>query len=796
MSDRRAPVATYRLQLRPEVGFDDVATLAPYLARLGVSHVYLSPVLQAVPGSTHGYDVVDHSALDADLGGAEGFDRMTRALREHGLGVVVDVVPNHMALPVPETLNQAMWSVLERGPDSPYARWFDVDWSAAQPVLVPVLGRRIGEVLDAGELVIDRSGARPLLRYHDHVLPVRPGTEDLPLPDLLDAQHYRLAYWRVGDDELNYRRFFDIDTLAAIRVEDAQVFAESHALLVALVAEGKVDGLRIDHPDGLADPRTYLRRLHLATDGAWVVVEKVLEEDEQLPLDWRCAGTTGYDALRAVDGLFIDTAGLARLTHLHAELLPVPEPFDEVALSAKREVARRLLGAEVERLVAVVESVGDEDVQLRDHSPRALTDALVELLARMPVYRAYVCPGEDPPAESVAVLMAAAAAAAAYAPDLADEVGALRDLALGRFGRSARKDEFVVRFQQTTGPVMAKGVEDTAFYRWYPLVSLCEVGGDPTGSHVGVDAFHAWARRQQERWPHGMTTLSTHDTKRSEDLRLRLAVLSELPGEARRAFDAFRWAAERHAATPDVPSPQVAYLVWQNLVGAWPVRPERMADFVTKALREAKRETSWQSVDTAYEAAVQGWLAAALDDPVVLAPVAALVAVLEPFARSNTLSAKLVQLLMPGVPDVYQGCEAIDRSLVDPDNRRLVDFGAHAAWLDGGEGPDAEKVHLVATALRVRRERAECIGADATYTRLSARGPAAEHMVAFGRGADVVVVATRLPARLARRGGWDDTLLQLRGAWREELSGSTWGGDVRLADLLTGLPVALLTRLP
>lgn len=792
------------MQLQPGFGFDEVAALAPYLAELGISHAYLSPVLQAAPGSTHGYDVVDHSALNVEHGGAEGFDRMVRALHDFGLGVVVDVVPNHVAVPTPEHDNQVLWSVLKHGPDSSYARWFDIDWTARQAVLIPVLGQRIGAALASGEIVVDRSGPEPVVRYHEHAWPVRPGTEDLPLGELIDAQHYRLAYWRVGDEELNYRRFFDVDTLVAIRVEDPAVFAESHALLIALVHEGKVDGLRIDHPDGLADPRAYLERLAEATDGAWVVVEKILEGREALPEDWRCSGTTGYDALRVVDGLFVDSDGLGRLVELHAELGEGLADFDTVAHDAKREVAKRVLQAEVQRLVEVVEAIGAEDIRLRDHSKRSIARAVTELLVAIPIYRAYVVPGDVASAAAVTTFETAVAEAAERVPDLADELAALRDLALGRFGRSKRKDEFVVRFQQTCGPVMAKGVEDTAFYRWYPLVSLCEVGGDPRGHDIGPAAFHEWATRQQDRWPLAMTTLSTHDTKRSEDLRMRLAVLTELPAEAAAAFTAFRWAAER-LVTRDVageaaPSPHVEYLVWQNLVGAWPITVDRMATYVQKALREAKQQTSWQVVDEVYEAAVLRWLGRILDDRAVVEALEMIVARLEPFAQSNSLSAKLIQLTMPGVPDIYQGCEGIDRSLVDPDNRRLVDFVARARSLQALAGEvagdaESQKLSVVQTALRLRRDRPDSFGAKGGFVPLRASGSNAEHAVAFVRGSDVLIVATRLAARLATEGGWEDTSIRLPdGMWVDALGGTHFSGDVLMSDLLEALPVALLVR--
>ena len=404
------------------------------------------------------------------------------------------------------------------------------------------------------------------------------------------------------------------------------------------------------------------------------------------------------------------------------------------------------------------------------------------------------CPDEQPSQEAVRIIETAGADAAERSPDLADELEALCDLALGRFGRSGRKDEFVVRFQQTCGPIMAKGIEDTAFYRWFPLVSLCEVGGDPTGSDIGVGAFNRWATHQQAEWPLGMTTLSTHDTKRSEDVRCRLAVLSELSDDGSRAFDAFRVAASQYAAQ-GVPSPRVSYLVWQNLLGAWPISFDRLSAYVTKALREAKQETSWQDISRDYESAVLGWLEAAMADPLVMEPLEALVGRMAPYALSNTLSAKLVQLTMPGVPDIYQGCEAVDLSLVDPDNRRAVDFASRLGWLAGGEGPDADKVCVVRTALRVRREHPSSFGSDGTYEPISAVGPAAEHCVAFARGHHVIAVATRLPAGLDARGGWADTSLPLpAGRWLDELSRKVYADDVRLAELLEQRPVALLTR--
>ncbi|HUR75887.1 MAG TPA: alpha-amylase family glycosyl hydrolase, partial [Sporichthya sp.] len=366
--------STYRLQLGPDLTFSDAARSVPYLADLGISHLYLSPILQATPGSTHGYDVVDHTRLSDDLGGRDGFSALCAAARDAGLGIVVDVVPNHMALPTPASLNAPLWSVLRDGPGSPYARWFDVDWTVPdRAMLMPLLGRRIGECLAAGEISVDLSGTEPLVRYYDHVLPVRPGTEELDLPTLLDRQWYRLAYWRVADEELNYRRFFDIDTLAALRVENDEVFHDSHRLLAELVRDGLIQGLRVDHPDGLADPHGYLTRLQEITGGCWVVVEKILEAEEELPVDWACAGTTGYDALLRAGGVFADPAGLAPMVEVWQRLSSADGAdsspnYPEVVEAAKRAVVRDHLYAEVERLVTLLADICHDDIVLRDHT--------------------------------------------------------------------------------------------------------------------------------------------------------------------------------------------------------------------------------------------------------------------------------------------------------------------------------------------------------------------------------------------------------------------------------------------
>ena len=827
-----APASTYRLQLTPEFGFAAAAETVDYLADLGVSHAYLSPVLDAVPGSAHGYDVTDHARVRPELGGEQGLRALTERLHARGLGVVLDIVPNHMAVPDDLTLNRQLWSVLRDGRDSPYAHWFDIDWAAQDDrMLLPVLGGPLESCL--GDLRVDDSGGpdgEPVLRYFEHVLPVWPGTSRLPMRGLLESQHYRLSWWRDAAAELNWRRFFDISTLIGVRVEDQDVFDATHQVIVRLVTEGVVDGLRVDHPDGLADPRGYLRTLAAATGGAWVVVEKILAADEALPPDWACAGTTGYDALRVVDGLFLDPAGSGPLSAEYRRFRGTPGDdspgtrFAEVAAGAKREIAGGSLAAEVSRLAHLLGGVSLGWVSA-DASPDDARAVLTEVLAGFPVYRAYAYPGESPSAASQAAIGQAVDRAKERLPrrlrGLAADLGAAA-LGLRRpvSGAAGRAGEFVVRFQQTTGPVQAKGVEDTACYRWSRLISLNEVGSDPDLLGVEPGEFHAAAGRLAADWPATMTTLSTHDTKRQEDVRARLAVLSEIPQAWGRQVSSWHDRAMTlglGGRTADAVDPDTEYLLWQTLVGAWPISGERLTGYLTKAIREAKLRTSWVAPNQEYEAAVLGLASGALDDPELRAGVARFVAGIAADAAVNSLGAKLVQLTMPGVPDVYQGCEEAAFSLVDPDNRRPVDFarirrdlleldagldaGRHGDLAaDGAEaGPDAfgrTKLFVTSRALRLRHARPQWFAGS--YQPLSASGTAAGHVVAFQRGEQAVTVATRLPAGLRRGGGWRDTTLALPGgSWADLLTGTVYrGGAVAMAEVTGRLPVALLVPEP
>jgi (1->4)-alpha-D-glucan 1-alpha-D-glucosylmutase len=781
---RPVPVSTYRIQLTPDFGFDDAAAAVPYLADLGVTHLYCSPYLQAAPGSQHGYDVVDHSRVSSELGGLPAFERMVAACKQARLGIVLDVVPNHMAVSEPESQNAAWWAVLRDGPLSPYADWFDIDWNSADnpgKVLVPVLGGPLGEVVDELELLEDR------IRYYEHEVPIDPGTRvDGDVLATLDRQHYRLCHWRVAVEELDYRRFFDVTTLAGVRVEDPHVFEATHRLILQQVRDGVLDGLRIDHPDGLADPQGYLRQLAEGTGHGWVVVEKILEPGEALPEQWLCAGTTGYDALNRVLGLFVDPAGEQPLTDLWIQQTGSRASYEQVVDTTKHLVLDQVLVAEVNRLTELGLRVCRTDPVLRDTTRRAFREGLVELLASFGVYRAYLPPTGPADAQARAHLAEAVEQASVRVPRRAAEIALVARLALAEGPGGEAAAQFVTRFQQTCGPVMAKGVEDTAFYRYLRFAALNEVGGDPGRFGLPVQEFHEACRVQQADWPVSQTTLSTHDTKRSEDVRARLVLLAQCPREWGEAVVRWSALAARHRR-PAGPDRATELLVWQSLLGAWPISADRAVAYVEKATREAKARTSWVDPVPEFDEAVQAFVRGVLGDPALTAELEAFCERLRPAWESTLLAQKLVQLTMPGVADTYQGTELPDLSLVDPDNRRPVDYEARRAGLaDLASAPP--KLRLTATALRLRREHPEWFLAGATYEPLDA-GPRA---VAFCRSGEVVTVApTR--ALLTERGWGEDAVTLPDGAWRDLLGGGSYSGTVPLGTLLADGP-ALLVR--
>ncbi|GAB3562796.1 malto-oligosyltrehalose synthase [Spelaeicoccus albus] len=789
----RTPVSTYRLQVRESFDFDAAAAVLDYVRGLGADWVYLSPVLQAEPGSSHGYDVVRHDTVDVERGGREGLRRLADAAHGLGLGVLIDIVPNHMGVATP-AVNVWWWDLLTHGRGSRYAEAFDVDWDAAGgKIRIPVLGDDSDPGSELGKLRIDESGAEPVLCYYDNRYPISPGTltDREGAPDDAHAagsavavharQHYELVNWRRADDELNYRRFFAVNTLAGVRVEEPWVLGESHSQIGSWFGRGRdgagpdgagpaddsslADGLRVDHPDGLADPKGYLESLRTITRDAYTVVEKILEPGERLPGDWACEGTTGYDALGDIDRVLIDPAGKPGLDRLDAELRGTksgkPVDWHDLTHDTKRAVADGILRSEVLRLTRLIDR------------PRGdAADALAELMANFPVYRSYLPAGSEH-------LDAAVAESTRRRPDLAGSLDRLLPLLSDPMSPLAR------RFQQTSGMVMAKGVEDCAFYRYSRLTSLTEVGGDPSVFSIEPAEFHSRQELRLSRSPRSMTTLSTHDTKRSENVRARIDVLSEIPGEWTELVRAVR----PETALDDGP---LANLLLQAVVGSWPATPDRLHAYAEKAAREAGDSTTWTAPDAAFEQSMHDFVDYCLGSAAVKSFADRIAAP----AASNILTAKLLQLAAPGVPDVYQGSEFGDEnSLVDPDNRRPVDFDARRAALarlDAGELADvtdpAAKLLVTSRSLRLRRDRPDLFGG---YRAVHAAGRRASHLLGFDRGG-AVALGTRLPAGLAASGGWADTVVDLGGGYVDVFTRRRRTGTVPVADLFADYPVALL----
>lgn len=772
---RPAPTSTYRLQLTPEFTFADAERILPYLRALGIDWIYCSPVSQSGAGSMHGYDVIDPTRIDEARGGRAAFERMCRRAHELGLGVLVDIVPNHQG--VADAMANPMWrDLLEHGEGSRHARTFDVDWEAGQGrILIPVLGDE-DMPREPGAPIGGLSLGDGVLRYHDLAFPLAPGSADdgADAATVHDRQRYRLIHWRQGDTEINYRRFFTITSLAGVRVEDPAVFDETHAEILRWVREGLVDGLRIDHIDGLRDPEGYLRRLGQEAPGAYLVVEKILELDEELPASWPVAGTTGYEAIASIDRVLVDPDGEHELDDLAERLAEGrARGWDDLVHDMKREVGDHQLLAEVYRITRELIRSGVDHPQI--------VDVVAELAANLDVYRSYL-------PEGIERLDAAAHRSYERRPDLADALGAVMPALRDPCHPAA------LRLQQTTGMIMAKGVEDRAFFRHARLTSLNEVGGDPSRFAFSLDEFHERMARRQERAPHALSALSTHDTKRGEDVRARLDVLAESPELLRDALETI----ERIRPMGD---PTLASLIWQGVIGAWPARRERLVQFAEKAARESGTVTSWTQQSPAAEARIREALDGAYDDPSIASVIANLADELREDGWSNALSAKLIQLTMPGAPDVYQGTELWAFSLTDPDNRAPVDYAPREAALRailGGARPEldesgAAKLLITAAALLTRRERAHLFTG---YAPLRATGSAAEHLIAFDRGG-AMTLATRMPRGLREFGGWGDTQLELpEGTWVDQLTARSFRGgrSASVAAVLAHYPVALLAR--
>jgi len=865
----RVPLATYRLQFNAQFTFADAQKIVPYLAALGVTDLYASPILRARKGSTHGYDIVDAVMLNPELGTEEEFTELCGALDRHNMGQVLDIVPNHMAV----SHENAWWtSVLENGPQSRFVHYFDIDWRDDK-LLLPILGRPYGEVLEANELRLGFDADGFFISYYDKRLPLAPqsyvlvlrecvdavpvegvGVEvrDLALHDgvvanskflketllriyeqsdefrsaldaavwqinedvdrldqLLAAQWYRLAYWRIASETINYRRFFDVTDLVGVRVENPEVFEARNRRVFDLVADGKVTGLRVDHIDGLHDPSGYLTRLqHRLGEPHYIVVEKILAHDETLPPSFPVAGTTGYDFLDSVNTLFVDPAGLARLTEFYRAYTGLTASFEDLVYERKKQVIDQLFSGEMRALGAHLGALAVADRNARDFAPSELLAALVEITACMPVYRTYIR-GDEMSQWDHAILGRAIAEARRRAASRVDD--RLFDF-LQRVLHldpppyiSAEREKwaaFVMRWQQFTPRVMAKGVEDTAFYNYNRLVSLNEVGGEPGRvADDPVAELHARNERIARDWPQTMNATSTHDTKRAEDVRARINVLSEIAEEWQR--EVRKWTRINAPLKRDgVPAPNEELLLYQTLAGAYPIDVERLSAFAEKAAREAKTYSSWLSPNGEYESALKEFASRILDHPPFLKAFLRFHRRVAFHGFLNSLAQVVLKIFSPGVPDFYQGTELWDFSLVDPDNRRPVDYAQRAEvlrrlpppstllrnWKDG-------RVKLFTTT-RSLAARARHAGGE--YRAIDTGTPNA---VAFLRGENLLVVAPRLTTQLVRPPAlplgevWRDHTLALSGRWRnlftEEI---VEGPPLALRNLLASFPVAVLER--
>ncbi|HEX5692708.1 MAG TPA: malto-oligosyltrehalose synthase [Roseiflexaceae bacterium] len=922
------PVATYRVQFNQRFTFEDARRRVAYLHALGISDVYASPYFQASIDSTHGYDIANHNRFNPAIGDEHAHHAFSDELHAHGMGQILDVVPNHMG--IGETGNLWWQDVLENGPSSLYAPFFDIDWRPVKhelenKVLLPILGQQYGRVLEQGELQLRYQDGAFTLHYYEHELPINPrtysdilaeqlerliatlgvehehvleyqsimtGLDHLPprteterprvverarekeilkrrlatlvaaepevqaaidaalihfnatpgnarsfdaLDELIDRQAYRLSYWRVAAEEINYRRFFDVNELAAIRMERPEVFEATHQLLLHLLAEGTINGLRVDHPDGLWDPAGYFARLQESYAAArsqesgskeeasfahppspipeplYVVVEKILGRGERLPKDWAVSGTTGYEFLNSLNGIFVDTSAEKRFTELYTSYIGERQRFDDLVYNAKKQIMRTALASELNVLAYQLNHISEHNRYYRDFTLNSLHNALREVIACFPVYRTYVVAEHDHVDErDRAVIETAIATAQRRNP--ADDPSIyefVRDILLLRYPETldpeAREHQrtFVMKFQQFTGPVMAKGVEDTTFYRYNRLVSLNEVGGEPQRFGTSLAEFHRQNAERLREWPGSLLASSTHDTKRSEDVRARINVLSELPDEWRKALTRWSRLNRNKKVLIDgrlAPDRNEEYLLYQTLLGVWPSAPAgglpqidaefvaRVQEYMVKAIREAKVNTSWLNPNTSYDDAVRAFVAAILDagqSARFLSDFSALQQQVAHFGAFNALAQTLLKLAVPGVPDIYQGNDMWDLSLVDPDNRRPVDYDLRAWLLHElidwpGERADLArmltdsrhdgriKLYLTHRALEFRREHAELFHSG-SYAPLAAGADANEHVVAFSRtlGKEEALVVT--PRLLAKRLRAAEALPLGRAAWGEAL---------------------------
>lgn len=817
----RIPRATYRFQFNEHFRLSDARGLVPYLYELGISHIYASPLFKATPHSLHGYDVNDFSRLNPEIGTEEDLAGLVAALHDRNMGLVLDIVPNHMGIGHPE--NAWWWDVLKNGQASKFAAHFDINWNSTEPglrgkILVPVLGESYESVLAKHQLQLHFQKGVFTLRYYENQFPINPASakelsdnseaikkfNDDPgkLGELIRKQHYQLSDYRQGDAKLNYRRFFAISTLAGLRVEDEKVFNDLHSLIRHWYKKGWVDGLRVDHPDGLRDPEQYLERLRALAPNAWIVVEKILEPAESLPADWPVAGTVGYEFLNETGGLFIDADSEKAFTGLQTQFTGEMIDYGVLVREKKRMVLKTLLATEIQRLSGILQKIAARRKAYKHLTGPELAEAITETIVFFPTYRSYVAPDREKISEAdIIQIKLATRLARENCGDLPVEIFTLIENLLIRPARGADVHDFVYRFQQLTGPVMAKGVEDTAFYCFNRLITLNEVGGNPLRFGVTPAAFHDFNCRLQTAWPHNMLASSTHDTKRSEDVRARLNLLSEIPEEWSRTVR--HWSAinecHRRANWPDR---NIEYLLYQTLVGAWPLTLDRVLAFMEKAALEAKEHTTWDKRDTGYEKALQNFISEVLHDPEFTADLERFVSGIVDYGRINSLAQTLIKLTAPGVPDIYQGCELWDLSLVDPDNRRAVDFelrqrlmpeaklfSPENIWKHRSEG--LPKLRVIHHVLALRARRPELF--TGSYEALTAQGIRAEHLVSFRRGEKLITIVPRFLKKL--KNDWQDTQLALPpGNWHHEFTGEQFNGTIQPGSLFQKFPVALLVQ--
>ena len=952
------PTATYRLQFHAGFTLRDAERLVPYLHALGVSHVYCSPYLKARAGSTHGYDITDHNALNPEVGDEESFSAFVQALQRHGMGQILDFVPNHVGIGGHENL---WWlDVLEYGPSSPYAEFFDIDWEPAKAelrrkVLLPFLGDHYGQVLERGELELRfDSGAGSLsVWYHEHRFPITPrsyprvlssrsgelgrgGSPDDPgladlrallqvfrelappgaparrratlrqeaeeakaalaslararpaiaahieeavgeingspgdrrsfesLHRLLEAQHYRLAYWRVAADEVNYRRFFDINELAGLRVDREDLFELTHHRVFEWIERGQVDGLRIDHIDGLADPRSYCQRIRqrFLDRRLYLVVEKILARHEKLRPDWPVDGTTGYEFLNLVNGLLIDPAGERPLDRTYQRFADRSSSFDDILYTSKKNAMSFLLGSELQVLANQLDRIAESDWRTRDFTLTSVKEALKEIIACFPVYRTYVSPLDTHPDDRREIERAVEGGRKRSSDPEPSLFHWIQQILAGDLLRGPRPYavrggmvRFITKFQQYTPPVMAKGLEDTSFYRHHELVSLNEVGGDPRRFGISPEEFHAANQERAAHWPRAMLTTSTHDTKRGEDLRARIDVLSEIPGEWRERVRTWAKLNRRFKEMVEgrpAPTANHEYLLYQTLIGSWAVAlentaleelprfRERIDAYMIKAAREGKESSSWQNPDAVYERALSGFVQKILDpakSDAFLTDLLAFARRIAELGATNSLSQLLLKLTSPGIPDIYRGCELWDLSLVDPDNRSPVDYDHRVRLLselkqefDGSDSRTAPDVRALAGTwwdgrvkllvtwklLEFRREHPQLF-LEGSYRPLSTSGERGRNICAFARedwGSTLIVAASRLCAHLTREAtpfpigptAWGDATVRWPGPgvdlFQDVVTGRKcpalqWedATELRAADLFADLPIAAVVPL-